>query len=251
MTVRIKLFLLLGTLLILTLSPAMAQDLPLPPALNIGEEKSSGANIAEIRIIGWSPDGKLAYMTSHFEENVPAYDFHYAIVNLVDDRLVWQSINQIDEWELDEGLESGGELRSPLESSWAGMQGELIRELDRFGIVVREVRELHPFPGTVDGEEFRAEERILRKGVLDGGQELGDWEFSSLYELHLLSSERGGKVVSQIETAGFSSPGYLLSPFEPRMALLGQSAFMSYVERDLIVQYRFFGSDLTKGFVPE
>lgn len=66
-----------------------------PPAIDLLEYKHSSykelIDISDIRIWGWSRDGKVAYSNDYYTDGYGGYTFMVAILDLVEDTIVWEN----------------------------------------------------------------------------------------------------------------------------------------------------------------
>ena len=262
-TVIIAVLLLAGAAL-----PGVGQDYSMPaPVQLLGAGSVGGAYGAErapeVRVFGWSADGKLAYVTVAVAEFKGSMIFRYIVFDAVTDTVVWELEDDSEEWRGADAGSGGGpdpggaeDGREPTEISWARNEETVTRKLAEFGIVQQPVREVRRFPSTLDGERYAAVVRTVSEPDPYNGTPYGETPYPDTlasYTLTLRSDRRGDKgVTHQEEVYGVSVwvEGYLLSPFEPRMAILVGRRSMQF-EMTPEVRYRFFGSNLEVGFPEE
>lgn len=213
----------------------VAGDYRIPDEL-IYNNKADDFLIDGLFPIGWSNDGKFAYIVEPADEGSGFYLFEIVVFDLVNNKIVWS-------WKPDESEEGD------LETTWKENY-ELFKEsLDKFEIVQEDKFELKKGKTTFKGNEYQI--------ILDTKTETEpDFGFDVIKELKvsIASVEIGTKeIYNHIENdfsmvVGAFVPGYLLSPSNGRVVVICQMERWGYEGPPNVVFFELIGSDLIRGF---
>jgi len=228
-------------------SSVTAQKLYAPPkrlwlkgdAAAAKAEESPAVPIREVFYpIGWSKDGKFAFYVEPPDEACGCYFGHLVIQDMKTDKILWER-----EYE---GEENGKET---LRSYWQANRKLFSAKLAEYGIVAPPRFSLLNAAFTYGKDTFTP----VLKDTTKMNDEL---QVSGDVVLSLLSKEKGGKTIYQTkfdpkEYSGFLGAelsGSLLSPFEPRAAVIMIENYRGYEGPPNITHIRVVGTSLTAGF---
>ena len=235
--------------LIFAQKPEAAASLPKPERLvlvGIGEPEPGVSWEKQTFItesfypIGWSRDGKFAYFVEPPDEACGCYFGKFVIQDLKTDKILWQD-------------DYTGEMEvvpeENIESFWPKKQKEYAAKLKEHGIEPSsDFRLLHPSIDH-DGDVLtpRIDVRIKGDGV---------FEVEGAVRLNMDSKRSGTKVImrdiykkDEINTIRNAEvAGSLLSPFEPRAAVIVVQEMRGYEGPPHITTIKVVGSTLKTGF---
>ena len=178
--------------------------------------------------IGISQNGRLAYLS--YLTNPQYIQWDFVIFDLLQDAVLRQRSS-----------EPHDEATSPLQ--FFQVAG-ITRDLKEYGIYLSEsVLKPQPFPLQYDNDVYTAE---LKEKASDGD----DYGMYTRHTIHLSSSNRGSKRLSEITDSFYSDPvveGYLLSPFEHRIVVVVRYK-AAYVEGETAGLFILTGGHLLVGF---
>jgi hypothetical protein len=166
--------------------------------------------------IGWSKDGKFAYVKPIKGERDGDYDLD--IIDLKNDSLLSSLI-----------LSHRDSRERSLTESWSSQYKEIDSILSINKIIQQKEFVLNEFPIWVmskDGEGGNQDEWLYLNTTIDFNSKIGDNRtFENKLTYNIQSSTKGLKIINESyyypETNwGFSNLGYLKSPYENRIALL-------------------------------
>jgi hypothetical protein len=241
---RVAPSLLLAALCACAASSAMSGRAPAPLALpELTEYEAPNAVLIPGRLfpLGWSRDGVFAYAYEPPDEACGCYFFELLIQDMVSDKVLW-------EYRYDSSKAAEGDKLEDIAAVWRAHGGELEARLRDFGIVRAKGAALEPLSKT-GPDRLAAELQTTRVE-----EELSPYGFGyiSSYAARV-SSARGEKTIfrSGVIEAGLldvSSPGYLESPFEPRVALVIQEIWRGWEGPPSVARLRLSGCDLRRGW---
>lgn len=182
--------------------------------------------------LGWSKDGNFAYFT-YLTADIDGMQntvFRFYIQNLVDDKVVWETTF------------SKGQAVS-LGEIWKLYKNDIEKNLTKYKIVQYEAQ-LSAFP--VKTKTANVDYQVL---VTQSKSSLG-YTYINAIEFHVYNAI-GDKIIYKEKNAQavrITVPGYLLSPFEPRMAVFLLKIKRSDQEGIYPVDVQVIGCHLTAGF---
>jgi len=189
--------------------------------------------------IGWSKDGKLAYIIEPADEASGLYWFEIVVKDIVNNKVLWS-------WkpaETDKGN---------LQSTWKDNYELFKKHLSEAEIIQQNNFELKSSKTSYKGNDY---ELILdAKNMNDP-----DYGIEVIKEtsLSITSKELGNKLVANQKEDSFSKvigayiPGFILCPFDDRVVVIVRKERIGYEGPPNIVYFELFGSDLMRGFKKE
>jgi len=189
--------------------------------------------------IGWSKDGKFAFYVEPPDEACGCYFGHLVIQDLRTDKILWEKNY--------EGSES---VEENLQTTWRKHQKEFSRKLAEYGIVAQKsfVRQ----PGA-----FKYQKDLLTPELINNVKSDGSGvEVSGKLLVQLISKQQGKKTLYErtFDPKEFDPfidaelSGSLLSPFEPRAAVIVVETLRGYEGPPHTTRIRVIGAALTAGF---
>ena len=223
-------------------------DYPLPQALNFygkaQHEDYHAANfylVSQFRPIGWSKDGKLAYVVEPADQACGCYFFKIEVQDMVEDQVLW-------EWEY--SSEEEGSPYQNLEEVWKGEYEKFKTVLNQQGILPLEKVDYQP------GFKFSHADKSYRI-LLDLKQKKADWNYFDAITEESIKVESKGEGIKQVYSHSameFSLlmdaniAGVLKSPFEDRIAIVYRLENRGYEGPPNVLDCRLIGCDLGNGF---
>ena len=183
---------------------------------------------AQFYPIGISQNGRLAYLS--YATNPQYIRWVFVIFDLVQDRILRRRSGEPHE-----------EVASPLRFFQID---RLTKDLQQYGIYLSDAP-LKPqkFPLHYDNDSYSVE--LKEKATADD-----DYSMDKPYTVHLNSSKKGSKRLSEITCSPYSDPtveGYLLSPFEHRIVVIVRYD-VAHIEADSAGSFTLTGGHLLVGF---
>lgn len=190
--------------------------------------------------LGWSKDGKFAYLTEPADEATGFYFFSIQIVNLLNDKVVW-------EWTIDENHEID-HSQTNLKKVWEENYDEFKQALNQHAIVQKEEFKLGKLSFQQAGNDYKLEMQTST----EADEEFGI-EFVNKINVQLVSPQLGTKkIFSKQEKDSFildaRIEGYFASPYEDRIAVLHTQETRGYEGPPNVVAFTISGADLKGGF---
>ncbi|HMO81469.1 MAG TPA: hypothetical protein PKD24_11835 [Pyrinomonadaceae bacterium] len=190
--------------------------------------------------IGWSRDGKFAYLVVPADEACGCLTLHIFIQDLRTDRVVWK--------ETYDG-EAEPEIPETLDTAWPKVQNDYSAKLRQYGIEQADKFELiHP--------AIRLDNDVLTPEVTVAIETDGVFEVDGTVTVRMVSQRNGVKTISRnryhrkdvnsIRNAEIA--GSLISPFEKRAAVILIEEHRGYEGPPNVTRIRVVGSTLTTGF---
>ncbi len=219
-------------------TPYVPEDYSLPVELNY-LEKSGDFLVDKIYPIGWSKDGKFAYITEPADEGSGFYLFELVVFDAVNNKIAWS-------WKPEDSEEGN------LSTTWKKNYSLFKEKLNEYQIEQDDNIELKKGKTTFKGNEYQL--------VLDTKTETDpDFGFDLIKEMKITinSPELGTKEIYNSKTDEYSMyigafvPGYILSPYSGRIVVLCQLEQAGYEGPPNIVFFQLIGSDLLLGFKPQ
>jgi len=213
----------------------VAGDYRIPNEL-IYNEQANDFLIDKLYPIGWSNDGKFAYIVEPADEGSGFYLFELVVFDLVNNKITWS-------WKPDESEEGD------LETTWKENYEHFKETLNKYEVSQETEFELKKGETTFKGNEYQI--------VLDTKTETEpDFGFDVVKELKIsiTSTEIGIKEIFNHKGKDFSMvvgafvPGYLLSKNNGRVIVICQLERWGYEGPPNVVYFELIGSDLLRGF---
>lgn len=190
--------------------------------------------------IGWSKDGKFAYLTEPADEACGCYFAEIFIVDLRTDKVLWS-----------ERYTSEGETKpDDLKDYWRKNQKRFSNKLNQYKIIQSKTFAILTESFTSKTDSFKVD--------LFSDVKLSDDAYSSdgKVEIKLISSQKGAKTLYQQVYQGENYKGImgaeigtiLRSPFEDRIAVVLSQTQRGWEGPPHITRISIIGADLNKGF---
>lgn len=201
--------------------------------LNIYKENN------DIYILGWSKDGKMAYIENRSIEGRGGYDFYFIIIDLVEDKITYQFKKQ---WYDNDDYGESPQKRLTFQQCIKVYSKEINKQLKATKIIVKPC-EFQNFPAKDSkGKDVKFDVKITKK-------ETGEFNFTCMsYEIYA-SKDNQSKLINSVDNKRceyVKATGYLKSPYEDRVALI--IADSEYVFEGNEVFISFYGCNLSSGF---
>lgn len=189
--------------------------------------------------IGWSPDGKFAYLTEPADEACGCYFATLIIQDFRTDKILWKH-----EYEGAEGKDES------IKTFWRANRAMFSRKLREYGIVQQKNFVLSKPVIESGGDVLTAD---LKTKETTGSQDFG---IISDAVLNLTSKKKGKKTIYEIhhKPDGYTMPlgieltGFLQSPFEPRGAFVLIEIHRGWEGPPNTTRLTLVGASLTNGF---
>jgi hypothetical protein len=186
--------------------------------------------------IGWSKDGKLAYIIEPADEASGNYWFEIIVRDIVNNKTVWS-------WKPTES-EKGN-----LQSTWKDNYELFKKHLTEAEINQQEKFELKSTKTSYKGNDY---ELILDASTITDP----DFGMDMIKEtnLSIVSKELGRKSIAKQKEEEYSRvigaiiPGFILCPFDDRVVVILRKERIGYEGPPNVVYFELFGSDLMRGF---
>ncbi len=212
----------------------IVSDYQIPVEL-VYNEKTEEFLIDKLYPIGWSKDGKFAYIIEPADEGSGFYLFELVVFDMVNNKASWS-------WKPDDSEEGD------LESTWKENYSKFKESLNKYEIKQKSEFELKKGKTSFKGNEYQL--------VLDTKTESEpDFGFDVIKEMKvsITSVEIGTKEIYNHKEdfsmiVGAFIPGYLLSEENGRIIVICQKERVGYEGPPNVVYFDLIGSDLTRGF---
>jgi hypothetical protein len=212
------------------------QEYTLPSELEYGRVDPKNFLYDKFYPIGWSKDGKLAYIIEPADEASGYYWFEIIIRDIVNNKTTWS-------WKPAES-EKGN-----LQSTWKDNYDLFKKHLGDAQIIQLEKFELKPTKISYKGNDY---ELILdASNVTDPNYGL---DVVKETNLSIVSKELGTKSIAKQKedessrVIGAIIPGFILCPFDDRIVVILRKERIGYEGPPNVVYFDLFGSDLTRAF---
>ncbi len=215
-----------------------AQDYVLPEEL-IYTSSRHGFNYDKFYPIGWSKDGKFAYIMEPADEGSGFYLFEIIILDIVNNKLVWS-------WKPEES-EDGS-----LQSTWKENYDLFAQHLSEAEISQTKDFKLESTTMSYKGNDYE----VVMETSTDIDPDYGV-DLIKEVEINLQSKELGVKQIYNEKTDGRDYilsayiPGFLLSQHDDRIVIICQKERIGAGGPPNIVFFEIIGSDLIRGFKKE
>ena len=189
--------------------------------------------------IGWSKDGKFAYVIEPADEAAGLYFFKLRIQSMISDKIVY-------EWELDpdEGVETGS-----VKQMWKENQMTFAAALNEHKIIPQKDIKLL-------GTEFNTEEgkfKVTIENKMETDPDFG-FEVVKTTNIDIKASELGSKRIYSYTENDYNQclgrivQGVIKSPYEKRVAVLVKEELRGYEGPPNVVREFLVGADLERSF---
>ena len=196
--------------------------------------------------IGWSKDGKLAYVVKLFEGGVGAANmFRWGIQDMVTDELLWYAEKEYEEYTY---VWNGLDERELFKLEYSNYIDKYKEKLDEYGIIIDNDLKLEKFPLTFNENNYNG--RITDKEYI---QDI----YGDLVVKYKVVVERNGELkifcINKTEhdycyKFDVAICGYIKSPYEPRIAVVISEIPMGFEGPPLPINSIFVGCHLEKGY---
>lgn len=213
--------------------------LMLPGDENADREAEGGILLREAFYpIGWSKDGKFAYYVEPADEACGCYFADLIIQDLRTDKILWKRSYT---------SENGG--AETLKKYWAKNQKEFSQKLAQYGIK-RQKR------FALQNSAINYQKDVLTPEIKVNTSLEDEFAVTGNVVLRLISKEKGRKTIYEKtfdpkKYEGFRGAeisGSLLSPFEPRAAIIMVETYRGWEGPPNVTQIKIVGTNLTTGF---
>ncbi len=203
--------------------------------------------------VGWSPDGKFAYVTESASSFRPDMVCRLVIQDMVTDRIVWDS-GARSMMDLEESGKKLPALNGDILSAgyfFSYYYDEFAAQLSKYGIVGAPKADLFQFPCAVNGYTLDAQVAVRAKST---DPDFGDARVYSTYDydLFMVHSALGRKKIfseklTQAYLFSAGPVGFFVSPFEKRAAVV-VARYRWGLEMEYSADYTVVGSLYESGF---
>lgn len=187
--------------------------------------------------IGWSKDGKFAYVIEPADEAAGLYFFKLIIQNMINDKEVYR-------WEPDEDPETGS-----VKQMWKDYQMTFAAALNEHKIIPQNDIKLL-------GTEFNTEDgkyKVTIENQMETDPDFG-FEVVKTTNIDIKSSELGTKRIYSYTEKNYNQclgrivQGVIKSPYEKRVAVLVKEELRGYEGPPNVVREFLVGADLERSF---
>lgn len=193
----------------------------------------------EIYILGWSKDGKFAFMENRGIEGRGGCDLIFTILDLVKDSVEYTKVIR---WYDDDGYGDNPKKALTLEQCIAVNADTFNKELEKAKIILKPAQ-MQLLPATDNkGNKIDFKIDVIKK-------EIGEYNLDYMtYEIKALKGNVSKTVnlVKQMECTHAKVTGYIKSPYEDRVAVI--VATSQFVWEGYEVFLDFYGCNLKVGF---
>jgi hypothetical protein len=187
--------------------------------------------------IGWSKDGKFAYIIEPADEASGNYWFEIVILDIVNNKVSWS-------WKPAES-EQGN-----LQSVWKDNYPLFKKNLAEAEIIQLSKFELKPTKIAYKGNDYEIVLETKNVADLDYGIDM-----VKEIQMNIVSEQLGKKsIINKKETEmviGAIVPGFLMCPFDDRIVVICKKDRIGYEGPPNVVYFELIGSDLVRGFKKE
>lgn len=186
--------------------------------------------------IGWSQDGKFAYIIEQADEGSGYYWFEIIVTDIVNNKIVWS-------WKPAESEEGN------LKSTWEGNYNLFAKNLNNSEIVQNTNFDLKPTNTKYKGNNYSINIDLATVTDPDFG-----FEKINKISIKINSEELGEKQIYNKKTDQYSRiigaiiPGYILSNKDDRILVILKKEQVGYEGPPNVISYELINSNLTRGF---
>lgn len=192
-----------------------------------------------IYILGWSKDGKFAFMENRGIDGRGGCDLIFTILDLVKDSVEY---TKVIKWYDDDEYGDNPKKALTLEQCIAVNADTFNKELEKAKIILKPAQ-MHLLPATDNkGNKIDFKIDVIKK-------EIGEYNLDYMtYEIKAVKGNASKTVnlVKQMECTHAKVTGYIKSPYEDRVAVI--VATSQYVWEGYEVFLDFYGCNLKVGF---
>jgi len=211
------------------------QDFVLPEELTYTSDRP-GFNYDMIFPIGWSKDGKFAYLMEPADEGSGFYLFEIIILDIVNNKLVWS-------WKPEESEEGS------LQSTWKENYDLFAQHLNEAEITQTKNFKLESTNTSYKGNDYELIMETSAEVDADYGVDLVKEITISLQSPELGVKEfYKQKIDNRDYILSAYVPGFLMSPHDDRIIVICQKERIAAGGPPNIVFFEIVGSDLIRGF---
>lgn len=193
----------------------------------------------DIYVLGWSKDGKIAFIENRGIDGRGGHDFLFTIQDLVEDKICYHK--KIECYDFDEFSEYYVLLLT-LQECINNNAEELNEKLNEYSIIVKP-SEVQFFP-LFDKErnEIKFDVNVIKKGIGKYGLTHMTYEIFAIKNNKYKILGRKDDVICEY----ILPTGYIKSPYEDRIALIVADAEHVYEGAEVFI--KFYGCNLNVGF---
>ncbi len=186
--------------------------------------------------IGWSKDGKFAYITEPADEAAGLYFFEIAIMDMTTNQIVWEWKPENDDLE-----ESGS-----VPQMWEQHKELFTQKLKEYGIEQQKSFKIIPSEFTFKGNDYLIEETVVENDPESDNYYIGAINNVS----YALKSPKGEKVIFRNVYEEYSGVlnetlcGVIMSPFEDRAAAVTSKMMRGYEGPPHVITFMLFNIEL-------
>lgn len=196
----------------------------------------------KIYVLGWSNDGKLAFIENRGIDGRGGHDLHFTIQDMIEDENVYYKKIK---WYDDDNYGENPELKQTFEECIRNNSKEFNSELKKYKINLNPVK-VEIFP-VIDKNGTDIDFKIANTKEYIGEFSLPHMD----YEIIAIKNNKY-KLLSKIENkmCDYVIPtAYIKSPYEDRIALIVANAEYVFEGREVFIN--FYGCNLNSGFTNE
>lgn len=204
--------------------------------INIYQENNN------IYVLGWSKDGKIAFINNKYVDGRGGTDLYFVIQDLIEDKNVYYKKIK---WYDNDNYGENPEMAQTFEQCILSNSKEFNNELSKNKIIIKPVKvELLP--------AFDKNNNIIQFQISNINKYLGEYNLIHMdYEIHAVKNGKYkilGKISNKV--CDYVIPtGYIKSPYEDRIALIVANA--EHVFEGDEVYINFYGCSLNAGYTME
>jgi hypothetical protein len=190
-------------------------------------------------VLGWSPKGRIAYLTVLGYEAGEAFSTEFAISDLVADKFVFKKIYEVP-------ISRGPSLEKVAKAVFQSHAREMQAALEKNQIQLEGNLAPLSFPLDANGDSYSADLTLGKTKSASGSKD-------SQMDLFLVSKRKGRKSVHSEAYSGevildAKVAGFYRSPFENRLAILVAQVHRGYEGPPEVLIPALTGTDLEKAF---
>lgn len=196
----------------------------------------------DIYILGWSKNGKIAYIENRYIDGRGGQDLYVTIFDLITDKSVWSLKAQFYDDEDGEGL--------TFEECVYKYSKQIDEALMINGVVIQPVV-FRKLPIVYTSEESKSDESNINVNIYGKGTDACGFQSIS-YRIEARNKLQHRKIITdeRKRTANIAVvTGYIQSPYENRVALVFVSSRYVFEGSEMFLD--FYGCNLDVGFLPE
>lgn len=197
--------------------------------------------------IGWSEDGKFAYIVEKDAGGAGRDEvgyFRWVILDMVTDKLLWVSKDELEKG-IPKDLLSKEDVDMIFKWVFSNFLPRYKNQFDKYGIVINKNLKIQKFPLLYEGSEYRG-------SITDRFHET-KYEIPNILSKYkiILSRDDAAQVFSKFNDQFLLDAqvvGYIKNPYEPRIAMVIGNIMWGWEGPPHPVYVSFVGCHLEKGF---